>query len=416
MAREPSPFAFRKRIRLTHHDGDLGTGVGTVLSLTMVNGTERDRIFFDVKKFLRIFCRFSLSGAACVLPFTAVQADVKAGVDAWSAGNYEAAVREWKSPAAAGDADAQFNLAQAYKLGRGVPEDLGKAEDLYGKAAAKGHVQASDIYGLLLFQRGERAKAMPFIEASAARGDPRAQYLLGLALFNGDGIARDWTRAYALVSLAQQADLPQASRALAQMDEYIPLEERQKSVALAARLAADARATHDRQVAAAELGNGTAASAPPARAATHSPAPEIVSAERAVNEAIRAIGSDGPATAGADYTRKTPAPSTTAARPAPTKPAPNATPAPKPTPGSSPAGTVSGPWRVQLGAFGVAGNAEALWIRVKGRPELAGHGKILIPAGKLTKLQAGGFTSRADAEAACARLKAGGFTCLAARD
>ena len=56
---------------------------------------------------------------------------VKAGVDAWSNGDYATAVKAWQAPAAAGDADAMFNLAQAYKLGRGVPQDLAKAEALY---------------------------------------------------------------------------------------------------------------------------------------------------------------------------------------------------------------------------------------------------------------------------------------------
>ena len=145
------------------------------------------------------------------------RADVKAGVDAWSAGIqatrsgdkagaqrlFAEAIREWQVAANTGDADAQFNLAQAYKLGLGVPQDLGKAEVLYGKAAAQGHLQAADIYGLLLYQRGEHAKAMPYVEGAADRGDPRAQYVRGLALFNGDGAAKDWVRAYALVSLAQ---------------------------------------------------------------------------------------------------------------------------------------------------------------------------------------------------------------------
>jgi hypothetical protein len=57
-----------------------------------------------------------------------------------------------------------------------------------------------------------------------------------------------------------------------------------------------------------------------------------------------------------------------------------------------------------------------LWARLRGRPELAGHPRALTPAGKLTKLQATGFASKADADAACARLAAGGFACVAARD
>ena len=90
-------------------------------------------------------------------------ADVKAGVDAWSRGYYAAAVREWQPAADKGDPDAQFNLAQAYKWGRGVPQDFARAELLYAKAAQQGHLAAADNYGLLLFQRVQQAAAMPYI-------------------------------------------------------------------------------------------------------------------------------------------------------------------------------------------------------------------------------------------------------------
>lgn len=71
------------------------------------------------------------------------------------------AISEWKGPAERGDTDTQFNLGHAYKLGRGVPADFAKAQDLVGNAAAQGHLQASDNCGLLLFQRGDHARAMP---------------------------------------------------------------------------------------------------------------------------------------------------------------------------------------------------------------------------------------------------------------
>jgi cell division septation protein DedD len=341
------------------------------------------------------------------LAATVAQADVKSGVDAWSAGDYDAAIAQWRPLAERGDPDAQFNLAQAYKMGRGVPLDLTRAEDLYGKAAAKGHLQAADAYGLLLFQRGERARSLPYLEASAARGDSRAQYILGVAHFNGDMVPKDWVRAYALVSLAQQDGLPQATGAKAQMDQHISLAHRQKSVVLAQQIAAQAQANRARLNTSAELGTQLAAA--PAIPAT-----------------------DSPATAGADYTRAaprpTPAPPRTAAAapaPKPALPAPKPAPAkaatqPGPQPASRPAPkptvAASGPWRAQLGAFGVAGNADALWARVRARPELAGHARALVPAGKLVKLQATGFASRADAEAACSRLTAGGFGCLPVKD
>lgn len=90
---------------------------------------------------------------------------VKAGVDAWGRGDYDGAVAQWRGPAVAGDADAQFNLGQAYKLGRGVPVDPALAESWFRKAALQGHYQAQDNYGLALFQSGRKAEAAPWLES-----------------------------------------------------------------------------------------------------------------------------------------------------------------------------------------------------------------------------------------------------------
>ncbi|HEY0595776.1 tetratricopeptide repeat protein, partial [Sphingopyxis sp.] len=159
-------------------------------------------------------------------------ADVKEGVDAWQAGNYQAAVAEWRPLAIAGDADAQFNLGQAYKLGRGVPTDLGQAEVWYRRAAKQGHLQAEDNLGLVLFTANRREEAMPYITRSAERGEPRAQYVLGTALFNGDLAPQDLPRAYALTKRASDAGLTIASARLAQLDNLIPLEQRQRGLAM----------------------------------------------------------------------------------------------------------------------------------------------------------------------------------------
>lgn len=365
--------------------------------------------------------RIVLIGAAAASVLAApASADVRRGVEAWSRGDWAVAVREWQGPADAGDADAQFNLGQAYKLGRGVRPDLAKAEELFGRAAKGGHLQAADNYGLLLFQRGEHARALPYVKAAAEHGDARAQYLLGIAHFNGDNVPKDWVRAYALVSLAQQAGLPQAAPALAQMDQYIPLDQRQQSVPLAAQLASAADATRNHQLAAADLGvaDRSGVKTWPVGESMGTPATRepTVPAEQAAAAAARAAAS--PRTAGADYTRprvpqvsrildegQAKPPVAAAPRPAPALARPTA-----------PAPTATGNWRVQLGAFGVAANADALWAKVRGRPELAGHGRINVPAGRITKLQAGGFASQSDAAAACSRLSAAGVTCLPVRD
>lgn len=319
-------------------------------------------------------------------------ADVKDGVDAWSRGDYAAAVREWVAPAQAGDADAQFNLAQAYRLGRGVDTDLAQAEALYARAAAQGHVQAADNYGLLLFQREQRDQALPYIEAAATRGDPRAQYIMGIAHFNGDLVAKNWQRAYALLTLANSTGLPQAKGALAQMDEYIPLADRQAAQVLASQLKSEAEAARARELAAVDLAVGTPELATPSTPAAR-PAP--------------ARG-----TRGADFAQARQPVTVARAEPtvgaAPTAPAPAAAQSPQ-------ANRSQGPWKLQLGAFGVAGNADRLWEKVSQTPALAGRAKLKEPAGRLTKLLAGGFESRDAASLACAQLKRGGYECLVTR-
>ena len=70
--------------------------------------------------------------------------------------DYAAAVAIWRPLAEAGDADAAFNLGQAYRLGRGVPTDLAAAQTWFERAARKGHVDAQTTLGLLLFDTGNR--------------------------------------------------------------------------------------------------------------------------------------------------------------------------------------------------------------------------------------------------------------------
>ncbi|MGC1269988.1 MAG: sporulation protein, partial [Croceibacterium sp.] len=209
---------------------------------------------------------------AAMMAASPAQADVKAGVDAWSRGDYTAAVREWEAPAAAGDADAMFNLGQAYRLGRGVAVDGKRAEALYARAAAAGHLQAADTYGLMLFQDGRREAAMPYVQDAAKRGDPRSQYLLGIAHFNGDLLPRDPVRAYALVTLANASGLPQAGQALTQMDQHIPMAQRQQGVALAGQLRQEADSVRATQLAAVDLGTQAPAPAPAATRPVPSPA------------------------------------------------------------------------------------------------------------------------------------------------
>lgn len=307
---------------------------------------------------------FVLSASAAIAAMLAAPAlaDTRAGVVAWNAGDYPSAVREWQASASEGDSDAQFNLGQAYRYGRGVPQDLVRAEAYYAEAAASGHDKAADIYGVLLFQRGAEADAMPYLRRAARRGDAAARYFLALAHFNGEVAERDYPLAYALASLADVGGLPQAGRALQRMDSYLSAEQKSEALMLAQQIgeAAEAPAGDSRLT----VASPRAPSRPAAPAVARAPAPQS---------------------------------------------------APTPVEPRSTAQESRGPWKVQLGAFGVPGNVGRMWEKVAGLPEIAGRERIEAKAGRLTILRAGGYASRAEAQSACSALKRRGYDCLVTR-
>lgn len=266
-------------------------------------------------------------------PATAQDAGVKAGIEAWQRGDHAAAVSIWRPLADKGDADASFNLGQAYRLGQGVKLDLAAAQSLFDRAARLGHLDAQTSLGLLLFQNGNRVAAMRWLKAAAERGEPRALLIYGTALFDGDDVPRDPVRAYAYVSRAAAQGLAPARDTLAQMDDLIPLSERHKGVAVAV----------------------AAAKTPTA------PAPK--------------------------------------AKVAPDKPAALA--------------SMSGGWRVQLGAFSQRRAADAFFRKLAVNAPLTGKQSYLVAVGAVTRLQAGPFESRAAATTACATLSARGQPCFA---
>ena len=405
-------------------------GFGKRFALTMIHSS----------KTLGLVARaLLLVGAVATLVPGPALADVRDGVNAWSHGDYAAAVRQWQGPAAKGDADAQFNMGQAAKLGRGMPKDMAKAEDWFHKAARQGHARAADNYGILLFQTGRQSEALPWLNASADRGEPRAMYVLGVAAFNGDFQPKDWVRAYGLMTRAAAVGLPQAIESLKTMNQVIPLEQRQMGASLAADLEARTSDQRARELASAELGvtapapDGAASTSPSAASPPvprPAPAPLTTVDLPPARTGATASESDGRVLAGASYANPVEVPRA-ATTPAKAPPAPRAlastTPAPKPPAAKEPAPATtraappaekaarpaaSGAWRIQLGAFAQKSNADGLWARVRGRAELAGHPRIDLAQGSVTRLLAGGFASQAEAAHACAALKGAGVDCI----
>jgi len=143
---------------------------------------------------------------------------VKTGIDAWQRSDYATAVAVWRPLAEKGDADAQFNLGQAYRLGRGVSINLAAAQTWFERAAEKGHLDAQTTLGLMLFQNGNRTGGLRWIKLAAEKSEPRAMLVYGTALFNGDGVQQDATLGYAYVARAAAQGLGAARDTLAQLD------------------------------------------------------------------------------------------------------------------------------------------------------------------------------------------------------
>ena len=389
-------------------------------------------------------------------------ADTKAGVEAWNRGDYRGAVEQWRKAAIAGDPDAQFNMGQAYKLGRGVPVDMAMAESWYRKAAMQGHAQAEDNYGFALFDQKKFGEALPWLEKSVARGEPRAQLVLGTMLFNGDGVERDWVRAYALMVRSSAAGLPQGSQTLAEMDKYIPEDQRQKGIVLAHQYEARvARNDYQPEVAGGASGGPAPAPGPAVRPTDLPPSnyapgftarPAVGAPYAAPSDAPPepkparvkkpkpgktpppqiAYGGDAPPAPGASGgypangpaygpgTGYAPPPAATDApppEPRPLRPAPQPVrPTPRPVATAPVAEAAGGGWRLQFGAFRDEGNARNLWATLKGKVSgLGGMQPYLRRTGGITKLQAGPVSSQAEAAGLCVAVKRAGSECVPVR-
>lgn len=291
----------------------------------------------------------------CAISSVSAQS-VKSGIDAWQRSDYAGAVAIWRPLAEKGDPDAEFNLAQAYRLGRGVPTNLAAAKTWFERAAAQGHVDAQTTLGLLLFQNGNQGEGLKWLKQAADQGEPRALLVYGTALVNGDGVTQDPILGYAYVSRAAAQGLEPAKQTLAQLDKLISLDDRKRAVVLA---------------------RAKAKAAPPPSSAPQKAAKRV------------------------EVAKAKPAPKpveTVSAKPGKLeKPAPKASVAETPP-------AAKGDWRIQLGAFSQKGSAEALYGKLSGKSALAGRHAYYIPVGAITRLQVGPFESKAAAAGACKAL------------
>ena len=195
--------------------------------------------FFKNAKLSACLLALALTAAFFAACANARQSEIELGKDAYSAKDYETAVKHYKAAAEQGDAEAQYLLGQCCLKGKGLP--VGKKEatnwrqdfytpdglvtavdkvlavEWFRKAAAQGHAKARMHLGI--FYEMEDAivtekeaeecfeKAVPGLRKEAEQGDAEAQQLLGAYLMGEAKNEEDLRKAIQWVrKAAEQGD------------------------------------------------------------------------------------------------------------------------------------------------------------------------------------------------------------------
>jgi len=140
-------------------------------------------------------------------------------MDAYAAGDYATAYKEFKILAEQGDATAQFSLGMMYHNGEGVVQNYKEAMKWFRLAVEQGHTKAQHNLGWMYYI-GEGVvqdykEAMKWFRLSAEQGTEgtvRSQYNLGVMYENGEGVIQDYKEAVKWYHLAaEQGDVTSQS-------------------------------------------------------------------------------------------------------------------------------------------------------------------------------------------------------------
>lgn len=125
------------------------------------------------------------------------------------------AARWYRFAAAKNNADAQFALANAYSIGRGVSVNPQQALKWLTRAADNGHVTAmmalAGMYETGIAEARDPAKAAEWTLRAAQAGSVNALYLYGVRLMLGDGVPKDEKTATLWLQRAAERGHPAAA-------------------------------------------------------------------------------------------------------------------------------------------------------------------------------------------------------------
>jgi uncharacterized protein len=134
--------------------------------------------------------------------------DFKAAASALDKGDYNTALRLFRTLAAQDIPGAQFALGTLYFEGKGVTKDYAAALNWHRQAAALGHPLAQYEIGAMydggLGLSKDPFEAVKWFRRAAAQGYGMAQVNLGAMYSTGEGVPRDHIEAYKWFSLAAE--------------------------------------------------------------------------------------------------------------------------------------------------------------------------------------------------------------------
>lgn len=131
--------------------------------------------------------------------------------------DYAQALIWYRKGAEQGNADSEFQLGGLYHFGQGVPQDSAQAFDWIMKAAKQGDTDAeffiSTCYGEGWGVAKDNGQEMAWLRKGAEQGHFNSQFMLGRAYAAGiDGVRVDYAEAYFWLDLASSGEVARRER------------------------------------------------------------------------------------------------------------------------------------------------------------------------------------------------------------
>ncbi len=158
----------------------------------------------------------ALAVLASLLVVPAHAQDFNRGYFAYTEGDYETALKEWRPLAERGFTLAQYNLGRMYYNGDGVAQNYKEAKKWFDRAAAQEYAPAQTSVGILYDEgqgvRRDYKEAMKWYRFGAEQGHVPAQVRLGLLYADGKGTPRNIAEAVKWFDIAAVLGDPAAAK------------------------------------------------------------------------------------------------------------------------------------------------------------------------------------------------------------